>query len=429
MLRKNVTQLSEQNKPKHFFNFFSPYESFFISPQRGFLPEKNPLDSLPRYSELHKQLNKLAKNLPELLKLKSVRAEVDILNRHYNNVFLNLEKENKQQQNVAIFVLLMIAQAYIWENTDAPSNKIPAVIAKNLYQLCKSQQRFPALTYADYILHNWQMKDANKKITLDNIEPSITFTGTLDEAWFIKIHVVIEAIAANALHAAYQASILSYSMKKNITLQTKENKKQLARFLGQIADALKEAVSVLQKMKENCRPDYFWSTLRLYLNGSEKVKNKLSENKEEVGVKFEGVGTSLHSYKGPSGAQSSIIPALDAALGIEHKIDGMYQTLLAFQQYMPHKHRLFIEFLNHAEIKKIVISSGSDELEKAWANAVEQLKLFRLAHLGLVAQYIYKPAEKNGIHPGDITGTGGSSISDYLGDRHKSTGEALRAKL
>jgi indoleamine 2,3-dioxygenase len=399
--------------------------------ERGFLPQENPLQALPAVSALNVQLNELAKSLPELIQKKSLRAAIDKLNSADPSADILLQKGNLQQKQLAILMLALLAQAYVWEDFNAPQNVIPAVIAKNLYQLCKREQRFPTLTYADYILYNWRLKDTSKSIVLENIEPIFTFTGTPDEAWFIKIHVAIEAAASEALVHAFTASRVAASFLANqsdVKLQA-----ELKSLLESTAKSLQLAVNVLKRMTEECNPDYFWNTLRLYLNGWEKVKLPYSN---ETGIKFEGVATkdklASHSYKGSSGAQSSIIPALDAAFGVRHDINGMFQTLLAFKSYMPVEHQIFISLLSRSQISKAVKASGRTELFFAWKNVIDSIKSFRMGHMGLVANYIHRPAEKTGIKRADIVGTGGTPIDEYLGDRHKATEatvQRLRSKL
>jgi indoleamine 2,3-dioxygenase len=391
-----------------------------LTNERGFLPQENPLQTLPDVSELNKELNELARSLPELIQKKSLRLTIDKLNSVYANADILLEKGNQPQKQLAILILTLMAQAYVWEDFKAPRNSIPAVIAKNLYALCKRSQRFPTLTYADYILYNWRLKDVSKGLVLENIAPIFTFTGTKDEAWFIKIHVAIEAAASHALVYAFAASRVAAALLLNqsdVKLQA-----ELMSLLENTAKSLLLAVNVLKRMTEECNPDYFWNTLRLYLNGWEKVKLPYSN---ETGVKFEGVATkdklATHSYKGSSGAQSSIIPALDAAFGVKHDINGMFQTLLAFKSYMPVEHQIFISLLSRSPISKAVKRNGSPDLFAAWKSVIDNIKSFRMGHMGLVANYIHKPAEKTGIQRADIVGTGGTPIDEYLGDRHKAT--------
>ncbi len=398
--------------------FFLNTEQCTISKRNGFLPTAAPLTELPAASDLNIQLNQIAKNLPELLKKKILRATVNKLNTIFPDPIILLENDHQPQKRIAILLLTMLAQSYVWEDFENPSTIIPAVIAKPLYQFCKQEQRFPTLTYADYILYNWRLRNSHQGIVPENIEPIFTFTGTKDEAWFIKIHVAIEAAASAALEPAFNA----YLLANTIGSVDKGKEKELILLFEKIQTSLEATTIVLKRMYEQCQPDYFWNTLRLYLNGWEKVK---SPTTAEVGVRFEGVATKdklpSHSYKGSSGAQSSIIPALDAALGVKHEMNGMFKTLQEFKSYMPTEHQILISVLSRGKIHAVVQRSESTELFSAWEKAVKQITLFRGGHMGLVVNYLHSPAAKTGIKPDEIVGTGGTPITEYLGSRHQTT--------
>lgn len=389
-----------------------------MDPHYGFLPSGPALIQLAPLSDINNQLNDIAAHLPILLAENRLRIEVEKLNSIQAESDITFEKKTEQEMNGVILILLMIAQAYIWEDTSKPMQNLPSVIARNLYSLCRMKQRFPTLTYADYVLYNWTRADNSHPIRLNTIQPLLTFTGSQDEAWFIKIHITIEAISGKALHAAHQAMRLAHEIFYRQHNQKKIEK--LIIFLQDIAESLHQASLILPKMKEGCDPTYYWHSLRPYLNGWEKIKTLA-----QTGVKFEGVLIRNHSpfyqFKGASGAQSSIIPALDAALGMEHEIDEMYQIMLAFQQYMPPQHVLFINRCRLSKIKPVIHTTQSNELTQAWENAVEQLSLFRLAHLQLVKEYIYQPVKNEKADVSKITGTGGTLISDYLNQRYNTT--------
>lgn len=397
-----------------------------ISSERGFLPLKNPLIDIPGHTELAILLNKMVNDLPALLKKKCLRKEIDLLNATHANTKLLFNEENAQEKYIVLVTLLMLCQGYIWEDIKYPANLIPAVLAKNIYSICKRDQRFPTPTYADYILNNWQLKNPQQPITLDNVKPLFTFTGSKDEAWFIIIHVVIEAVSGKALHAAYQGYLMATKMHANpARYLTTGNQKKLAAILNQIASALKNATSVLKKLKDGCNPDYYWSVIRHYLMGWNNVKIFLADSKEEQGVKFEGVmskdKTLGYIYTGASGAQSGVIPAIDAALGVEQEIDSMYQTLITQEQYMPIEHQLFVDLMKLSKIKKVVMIGEESALKDAWRHALGGLKSFRGEHLKLVEYYIYHPAAKEGIVEATATGTGGSPIKSYLVSRYQAT--------
>jgi indoleamine 2,3-dioxygenase len=403
-----------------FFN----QDAYPISRDHGFLPDKIPTDSLPQDSELNKALNAIVHQLPELLKAKTLRKAIDDLNIRFSQ---DVIVTAKSQKNAAILIMLMLAQAYIWEDSNNPAKTVPAVIANSLYSLCKFKQRLPTMTYADYVLQNWKLIDPAKGFTLENVQPLFTFTGSADEAWFIKIHVVIEAASANALHAIYQACNLANVYKGSDALQKQAIYAGLQKHLAEVVASMLNANNLMLHMYDQCNPDYFWKVMRPYLGGWEKVKTINAEGKEQTGVFFEGIATKdkvpSFSFKGPSGAESSIVPALDAALGVKHDVDGMYQTLLAFQEYMPAKHTLFIKQMCRSKISQVVAQSEIPELREGLAAAIAQVARFRGAHGCLVNRYIYQNTDALGIPRHLITGTGGAPISEYLGGRTKTTRE------
>ena len=55
------------------------------------------------------------------------------------------------------------------------------------------------LPYSGYVLDNWGKLDDSKGIDLDNIYMIQNFLSGQDEAWFVLIHVAIEAKAGGVL--------------------------------------------------------------------------------------------------------------------------------------------------------------------------------------------------------------------------------------
>ena len=55
-----------------------------------------------------------------------------------------------------------------------------------------------------------------------------------------------------------------------------------------------------------------------------------------------GVWDQPRQYYGASGAQSSILPALDAALGVAHPPGWLRDYLQTMRLHMPRKHRAFL---------------------------------------------------------------------------------------
>src|SRR5262249_39067143 len=154
---------------------------------------------------------------------------------------------------------------YVWEDVCNPATHLPPFLLTNLCKLCEKypRPRLPMLTYQDYVLNNWRLKNPEKGLTLDNIEPLFTFTGSNDEAWFITIHIVIEKICGDALFVVFQAMQCA-----------KEGKTEsLSQLFKTMTQALCNAIQIIKKMEEQCKPDYFYHVIRLYLNGWEHIKN------------------------------------------------------------------------------------------------------------------------------------------------------------
>ncbi|OGT69373.1 MAG: hypothetical protein A3I12_05725 [Gammaproteobacteria bacterium RIFCSPLOWO2_02_FULL_38_11] len=381
--------------------------SQFAISRWGFLPSPFSLYQLPEYTPLNFELNQLIKNMPRLIEQKRLREKVDQLNILYRNEEIVLA--NSLEEQTTILILLMLAQGYICEDKEKPVRSIPAVLGNNINRLCRHKNRYPTITYEDYVLNNWRLKNLKEGMVLDNIEPLYTFTGSKDEIWFIKIHVAIEAICGRALIAAYRAYMLADDTSQMLLSAPEEA--LLISYFVEVKQSLTDAINIMRRIEENCDPDYFWKSLRLYFQGWE-------------GVAFEGLDNrqSSYHYRGPSGAQSSVVPALDAAFGIRHQFDEMYHMMLSLEFYMPSPHRAFIEFLKQSKIEKLVKLNPSKDLKSAFGEVISTIHLFRSAHLRVVETYIYKPARREGVK-GLILGSGNTPASHFLGRRLLSTAE------
>lgn len=386
-------------------HFFRPYYFDSIKINRGFLPSHNPVSLLPDNHPFHQELNHLIRELPILLKKKQLRYEIDKLNCQYKSYLLDISLMDSRTVAVAMLILTMLSQAYVWETPDSPATQIPRVISANLAALSKKHSRLPALSYQDYVLNNWRLKKPDQGITLENVEPLFTFTGSRDEAWFIIIHIVMEKICGNALRAALQSVLHA----KNGQLDS------LNQSFNTLSNSLSEANKILKKMKEQCDPDYFFNTLRLYLKDWKEIGGvcfDLDDRTEKI----------YHEFRGPSGAQSSIIPALDAVMGIKHQTEPV---LKIFKQYMPLEHQGFIDYMTSNNLKEIVTKSHQKELITEYENVIQSISVFRIQHFALVKDFIFIPASKLGIAPHKIIGTGGTRVDEYLERRTERTHQVL----
>jgi indoleamine 2,3-dioxygenase len=125
----------------------------------------------------------------------------------------------------------------------------------------------------------------------------------------------------------------------------------------------------------------------------------------DADVIFEGLEKNPTPLRGGSGAQSSIVPALLAGLGIEHASTELTTSLMDMRQYMPVEHRAFIQRMRQLELRSYCESRP--HLADAYNHVLRQLITFRRAHLYYARTYIFEKST-------DPTGTGGTAYMAFL---------------
>ena len=166
-------------------------------------------------------------------------------------------------------------------------------------------------------------------------------------------------------------------------------------------------------MPESCDPYIYYHRVRPYIHGW-KDHPALPQ-----GVIYEGVdayGGQPQQFRGETGAQSSVIPCLDAALGIMHQEDALRRYLMEMREYMPPKHRRFIEAIEQGpSIRHYVLDrrKGGPLLRDSYNACVHWLERFRSTHLEYAKTYIQKQMQSGANNPVDV-GTGGTPFIPYL---------------
>lgn len=69
--------------------------------------------------------------------------------------------------------------------------------------------------------------------------------------------------------------------------------------------------------------------------------------------------------RGETGAQSTIIPSLDAVLGIEHKKDALRDMLQDLEQYRPKPQREYLEYLRTNFYKEGGYTNNPEQVQNA----------------------------------------------------------------
>jgi len=358
-------------------------ESLWQVQNNGFLPCRDPVKKLPSAFD---GLDSLADQLPALMTAGAVGLETAVKELPELNVE-HLAQEDDLER--AMMLYSYIGQAY----AQLVSSNIPSNIARPWARVAQLVGRPPSLSYSGCVLYNWSRVDATKPLTPENVHLLVRFREDLNEDWFFRIHVAVEAAAADAM--------------RNILLVLNTvgdlNSRDLADQLGAIAGSMQDVISMMDRMREHCSPKEFYNGIRTLLFS-------------DMNVVFEGVeqfGGKSQRLNGASGAQSTIVPCLDTFLGITHEGNELGKLLLGMQEYMPSTHRSFLRSIaSHPHsVRDFVLDHAHDiGLSSAYDKCVDQLTRFRKSHLNMAVDYISR-------HVGTCPfakGTGGTPFRLYL---------------
>jgi indoleamine 2,3-dioxygenase len=293
-----------------------------------------------------------------------------------------------------------MASLYVYTPAQPIATKLPRNLSIAWHTVAQHLDRPPILSYASQVLHNWQRIHLQRPISVGNLTLTQNFLGGQDEEWFVTIHVNIEAVAGKALAVLVPAQ----------TAVSQHNISALILHLQTIVQTLTEMHDILRRMPERCDPYVYYHRVRPFMFGWQ------DNPALPQGMVYDGVyDNQPQRFRGETGAQSSIIPALDAALGIQHEFDAMRAYLAEMRDdYMPRQHREFIELLeNGRSLREFVAQNKLTEpaLRTAYNDCLATLQRFRQLHIQYAALYILKPAQ--GEKQGDV-GTGGTPFTIYL---------------
>ncbi len=375
---------------------------FEVSPERGFLPADDPASTFG--SDAHpsfKHLEELGAELPELLDSHRLRRALDQLRPTEPETF---ERLKRKEVIMAARIYSFLASGYVHQLGEPKVQKIPRGVAVPLYHLSrKLGRRFPILSYDLYCLNNWRRRDSRGPIAVENLDTIQKFVRIKDEPWFVLIHVEIEAKAAPAIRAIgqVQQSVL------------KDDIHSLEFALKSIAEALERMIVTLRRMPEGNSPDVYAFSFRPYIQMFQ-------------GVSYEGVEEldAMPTFRGETGAQSSIIPVLDVALGLRHARTDLTDYVADMRNYMPRSHREFIEAVESNErarpLRDFLMKRGRGAVIDSYNRCLENVMEFRKKHLEFAILYIQSKVS-------DTSGTGGTPFMKWLGqlrdetDAHKIT--------
>ena len=376
-----------------------------LTRERGFLSAFDPAAvELPSFLQPARQM---ALSIPQLICTGRVRALLERLPVIDLTEFCASASE--AEQRVAMLHYSFMVQTYVWGEPEAPK-ALPACLAVPIWQLSKSLGQPPLLPYSSYTLENWGLFDAAGPIDLSNVYVIQHFDGGMDEAWFILVHVAIEARAGELLDEAL----------KLIPAADAGDTKEVARCLSVMSKAWDDVNAIFDRMPERCDPYCYFHRVRPWIHGW-KDNPALGG-----GLVYEGVeetGGAPQAFRGQTGSQSSIVPAMDALLSVGHAADPLRTFLDELHAYRPPAHRRLIEDVRAAShVRAFVEASGDAGLKTLYNENVSKLARFRTRHLEYAASYINKQAGSIAGNDPDV-GTGGTPFMKYL-KKHRDEAEA-----
>ena len=367
---------------------------------KTFLPSKDPLNEYITSSKSLDRLADIADQLPKLLLTSKIQNNINSLKINDLSVNLLIKNKNIRELKLAMVQLSFISHAYIW-GAKTPSKVLPEALAKPWTQVANILGRPPILSYASYCLDNWYRLNKKENISLENVGLLTNFLGGVDEDWFVTIHVCIEDAAREAIGAADSIS----------KLNDKDSVKDFSDQLKLIISSLRKVNAIFSRMPEKCDPYVYYHRVRPFIFGTKDnpdlKKGLIYKNQYNNKPQF---------FRGETGAQSSIMPFLDGALGIYHTEDHLRHYLNEMRDYMPPKHRRSIEIVEKRSNAKSCILE-SKKLTSEYNKCLEEIRKFRAQHLEFAATYIHKQSQiKNPFGRGGstITGTGGTPFMKYL---------------
>lgn len=358
------------------------------------------------------------------------------LNAHCRQCATALDAELLAERCHTVYSYLAFAYLHSHSSSHAAAQqqqrRLPRNLAVPWHAAAVAVGRAPSLDYVATVLANGN--------------PTVTFTGLDDERFFYALHVRIEKAAAPAVGAlvrAVDAAAKTAAPARGQSLPPDD----LARCLTDIAKGVEAMAALLPEMSAGCAPAAFHAAIRGALSGFNGR------------VLFEGVGSyaspATFQLTGASGAQSAVLPCVDAFMGIGHtgahepsgwSVDQGSGGL----SHLPPPHRRLLHTLRklapaaHIERTLAALDAAGAErearaLRAAHTACVQALISFRKAHFALVRAYIIKPAKLQGFDGDDsgrdsptsvaapLQGTGGSELGRFLMGRLLDTARASLA--
>jgi indoleamine 2,3-dioxygenase len=367
-----------------------------LSRTRGFLSHYE-IDEIALPSQFD-AVKQAADDLSDLLTSGRVRHWLEQL---ADPVLADWAREAAEEEvRTAMVHYSFLVQAYVWGEAEPPAS-LPANLARPIVALADRLGQAPLLPYSAYVLDNWARLDKAGPINLENIRMVQYFLGGAVVNWLVMVHLAIEAEAGVLLDNAVQL----------VATAKAGDAGEAERLLVEMDQAWERIYAHFARMPERCDPYIYFQRVRPYIHGW--ANNPALGD----GLVYEGVDrfeNRPQTYRGQTGSQSSIVPAMDALFGVGHSDDPLKRFLDELHHYRPVPHRRFVEDLAaRSTLREFVAGSASQSLKDAFNACIEQVARFRTRHLEYAASYINKQMASNPGNDPDV-GTGGTPFMKYL---------------
>lgn len=317
--------------------------------------------------------------LPEALATQNAQQLLHyVAQLNYNTIVKECKASHLSQ---ALFMLYgYLASAWVH---GFGQKMLPDCLAIPFVALGKALDVPPMLSYAAQVLGNWRLIDPELGFTPQNIGLIYHFSDLIDEAWFFRVHIAIEAQAGDMLLALVEAQDKIVQKDDSTVLDC----------LRRMRAGLVQITSTFHQMPDLCDPDIYFQKVRPLLMSF------------DADIIYEGVAPNPTPLRGGSGAQSSIVPAMLAGLRLAHESTELTSSLHDMRRYMPAEHRQFIAAMSKNPLR--AYCKEHPPLRDAYNHVLHQLITFRRAHLYYAKTYIFEKSPHQ-------LGSGGTSYLSFL---------------
>ena len=367
----------------------------------GFLIAPDPVTDLRTVesglsTEAAGTAQELSDALPTLLREGRLRAELDEIPAI--SMAAAVDHGDGRVVERLLQVYAHLANVYVWCDQSDPARRLPVGVAVPLVELAQAVERPPILAYASTSLANFERIDATGDLCVDNLRCVQELIKTPDEAWFHLLHVEIEWHGAAAVSGCLQAQAAAH----------RDDLDGMVEHLAEVPAAFDRMITSFKRIGEGCSPDYYFRTLRPYLFGF-------------TDVIYTGVtefGDQPQTFRGESGAQSSVIPAVQRLLGLRHSRGGLTVDLEAMIDHMPIPHRTLLREIDTEVIRARAVGFDDPDVRDAYNACLQGVLDFRSLHVNMARAYVASRVE-------DPTGTGGTEFMGWLTQLRDETKEQI----